>query len=79
MKKFETYPDGEKTLYYIEIDNERRDVTLYRRNFISDFNVEHPLMDGEVHPYKIFRNTIDFNDMIPDIDWYKWMVDKLNS
>lgn len=76
MKEFEIYPDDKSALYYIEIDNERNDVTLYRRNFVSDFKVEHPLMSNEVHPYKIFRNIVG---NIFDVDWYKWMVDKLNS
>ena len=85
MTVYQTNPNS---LYYIEFNDEMNEVTLYMRHFFVDpeefeelknSKEYHPFMTNEGHPYQIFRLPVPPLGCIPDVSWYKWMVDKLNS
>lgn len=82
------YPEDNTQTYYIEYDEECKEVTLYRRHFFMSFDKfevlkksedYHPFITNEGHPYKIFRLPVPPLGCIPDITWYRWMVDRLNT
>jgi hypothetical protein len=78
------YPEDKEALYYIYIDDERNEVTLYHRHFFmtcEEFSKlkDHPFINNEGHPYQIFRLQVPPLGCIPNVSWYKWMVDRLNS
>jgi len=82
------YPPDKEATYYIEYDKECKEVTLYRRHFFMDHaefeelkksGDHHPFITNEGHPYQIFRLPVPPLGCVPDITWYQWMVNRLNS
>jgi hypothetical protein len=80
------YPSDNEAIYYIEIDDETNEVTLYRRHFFMPHEEFKKLQDefgfrflsNEGHPYQIFRLPVPPLGCVPDVSWYKWMVNRLN-
>jgi hypothetical protein len=82
------YPDDKESVYYIELNDEKNEVTLYRRHFfmpheefkkLKESGDHHPFITNEGHPYQIFRLPLPPLGCVPDVSWYKWMVNRLNS
>lgn len=81
------YPEDSEAIYYIELNTEENEVTLYRRHFFMPHEQFEKLRDesgnqflsNEGHPYQIFRLPVPPPGCIPDVSWYKWMVNRLNS
>ena len=82
------YPDDKESVYYIELNDENTEVTLFRRHFfmpheeftkLKESGDYHPCMTNEGHPYQIFRLSVPPLGCVPDVSWYKWMVNRLNS
>jgi hypothetical protein len=80
------YPEESEALYYIELNTEENEVTLYRRHFFMPHEQFEKLQDefgfrflsNEGHPYQIFRQPVPPPGCVPDVSWYKWMVNRLN-
>lgn len=79
-------------LYYAEFttwDNLKWSWKIYKRNFLyskeeweeqtkSMAPFQKSILNREVHPYVMLEGSLNSEDVFPNKDWIKWMVDAFN-
>ena len=82
MNEPSIYPAIEKdsTWYYVEFNRggQKNHFTLFKRQFWTDLEIDHPVLSREGHPFQILDGFFKEGG-VPDRKWVEWMVDQLNA